>query len=261
MKSTQSTGAGINSMANNVGMSLSEDPTKVTYGEMRLVALELNRLEVRGKRIRTCAMIIIGFISVTALFAGGIAVLVSAFKKTEVRDQPSGLILTKKETQKIIATSQSTEDIDGSDLIDYGRNLIDDNGDPDGAWTLSNDRIALIRSLSWRSDDTDPSSPSYGQKKTEVHHVAEIERHDGPQAHVKIVTKAKHIIKIWDNTGGDNFDVKIFRYNRATGGYFPEEEISANGDEADGRGRVLVSLSRPRLQTRPRAINADDYWD
>lgn len=228
----------------------------VTYAEMRMVAQEIHRLEKQARRIRTGALVFTGLIVGTAIFAGVIALLVSAFQDTEIKDDGgSQMAMVKKDTDQVIATTQSLEDLDASDLVDYARNEKDAEGLPDGEWTLSDERISLIRSLSWKS----------GQKM-EVHHVAEITRYNGKDTRVEITTKAGHKITIWDSeklsgVGSDNFDIKI-RRKHLNGTMAPEEEINADGDENDtGRGRVLVSLNRPVLAPRPRAVNVDDFWD
>jgi hypothetical protein len=223
----------------------------VSYAEMRMVAQEIHRLETQARRIRTCALIFVGLLVGTAVFAGVIALLVSAFTQTEIKEDGAQLAMVKKDTNKVVATSQSLEDIDGSDLLDYARVGTDAAGDPDGEWVLADARIALIRTISWKA----------GQK-TEVHHVGEIVRHDGKDARVEITTKAGHIITIWDQDGVDNFDIVIKRYDPSTKSYLPDEDVNPNGDENNsGRGRVLVSLSRPTLEARPRPINVDDFWD
>lgn len=235
----------------NIGVDPDGQPTKVTYGEMRMVAQEIHRLEKQARRIRFCALICVGLLVGTAIFGGVIALLVSAFKQTDVKEDGAQLALVKKDTQKVVATTQSLEDIDGSDLIDYARTRVDANGEADGPWVLSDERISQIRTISWRAGGV-----------TEVHQVAEITRDDGTEAKVKLTTKAGHEITIWDNTGGDNFDVMMRRWDREKKNWEgPEFEVNAEGDEADGRGRVLVSLSRPRLEARPRAINVDNFWD
>lgn len=240
----------------NVGVDADGQPTKVTYGEMRMVAQEIHRLEKQARRIRFGALICIGLLVGTVIFGAVIALLVSAFKQTDVKEDGAQLALVKKDTQKVVATTQSLEDIDGSDLVDYARTRVDANGDPDGAWVLSDERISQIRTISWRAAD-----PATGAKVTEVHQVAEIMRQNGKDTAVKITTKAGHVITIWDNTGGDNFDVMMKRWDAATKTFGPEFEVNADGDEADGRGRVLVSLTRPSLEARPRAINVDNFWD
>lgn len=224
---------------------------KVSYGEMRMVAQEIHRLEAQARRIRTAALVIIGLLVGTAVFAGVIALLVSAFTETQIKQDGGQLAMVKKDSDKVIATTQSTEDLDISDMVDYGRDKTDSNGEADGEWTLTEERIARIRTISWKAGQT-----------MEVHHIAEIVRHDGTNTRVEMTTKAGHKIVVWDNTGGDNFDVMITRFDRSTNQYLPEEEINANGDESNtGRGRVLVSLTRPVLEARPRGINVDDYWD
>lgn len=229
----------------------------VTYNEMRMVAQEIHRLEKQARRIRTGALVCIGLLVGTAVFAGVIVLLVSAFTETEIKDDNGQLAMVKKETNKVVATTQSLEDLDGSDLVDYNRDGKDANGEADGEWTLTDERIALIRTISWKD----------GQKM-EVHHVAEIVRHDGTDTRVEITTKAGHQITIWDSdllsgkTAGDNFDVKIKRFDRDTRQFGPEEEVNAQGDENDsGRGRILISMSRPTLEARPRPINVDDFFD
>jgi len=234
----------------NIGVDADGQPTKVTYGEMRMVAQEIHRLEKQARRIRFGALICVGLLVGTVIFGAVIALLVSAFKQTDVKEDGAQLALVKKDTQKVVATTQSLEDIDGSDLIDYARTRVDANGEADGPWVLSDERISQIRTISWRAGGV-----------TEVHQVAEITRQDGTDAKVIITTKAGHVITIWDNTGGDNFDVMMKRWDRNTHTFGPEFEVNADGDEADGRGRVLVSLSRPRLEARPRAINVDNFWD
>jgi len=181
-----------------------------------------------------------------------IALLVSAFTQTEIKEDGAQLaMVSKKDTSKVVATAQSLEDIDGSDLVDYGRYDVDANGDPDGEWNLSDERIALIRTISWKD----------GQRM-EVHHVAEIVRFDGTDARVEITTKAGHVITIWDKDGVDNFDVVIRRFDRNTNSFGPDEDVNPMGDENDsGRGRILVSLNRPVLADRPRPINIDDFFD
>jgi hypothetical protein len=222
----------------------------VTYGEMRLVAQEIHRLEKQAQRIRTAALIFVGLLVGTAVFAGVIAMLVSAFTQTEIKDDGGQMAMVKKNTDKVVATSQSLEDIDGSDLVDYLRTGVDAEGKADGEWQLTDERIALIRSISWKA----------GQKM-EVHYISEIVRHDGKDVRVELTTKAGHKITIWDSDGVDNFDVMMKRYDRISKTYMAEEEINANGDEADGRGRILVSLDRPTLIAKPRPINVDDFWD
>jgi len=226
----------------------------VTYAEMRMVAQEIHRLEKQARRIRTCALISIGLLVGSAVFAGVAALLVSAFTETEIKDTDGGseLKMVKKDTKNVVATTQSLEDIDGSDLIDYARTRKDANGDDDGEWILSDERIALIRSVSWKDG-----------KNLEVHHVAEIVRHDGKDAHVKLTTKAGHKITIWPQDGVDNFDVQIERYDwEKNPPLQPAEDVNPMGDENDsGRGRILVSLSRPVLEERPRPIKVDDFFD
>lgn len=223
----------------------------VTYAEMRMVAQEIHRLEMQARRIRTGALICIGMLVGTAVFAGVIALLVSAFAETEIKEDGAQLAMVKKDTDQVVATTQSLEDLDGSDLIDYARTGQDAQGIADGEWTLTDERIALIRSISWKDGP-----------RMEVHHVAEIMRHDGQDAHVLITTKAGHKITIWDQDGVDNFDVEIQRYDRANKVLGPKEDVNPQGDEGDsGRGRILVSLSRPVLAARPRAVNVDDFFD
>lgn len=223
----------------------------VTYSEMRMVAQEIHRLEQQARRIRTGALICIGLLVGTAVFAGVISLLVTAFTETEIKEDGGQIAMVKKDTNKVVATSQSLEDIDGSDLVDYGRTGKDAQGLPDGEWTLTDERIALIRTISWKA----------GQKM-EVHHVSEVVRHNGNDTRVEISTKAGHKIVIWDQDGTDNFDVTIRRMDRVTGKLMPVEDVNPNGDENNsGRGRVLVSLNRPVLAPRPRPINVDDFWD
>jgi len=224
----------------------------VSYAEMRMVAQEIHKLERQARRIRTIALVVVGLLVGTAIFAGIIALLVSAFQDTEIKEDGSQMAMVKKDTDKVVATTQSLEDIDASDLVDYGRSSTDGTGSPDGPWTLTDERISLIRTLSWKE----------GQR-LEVHHVAEVVRHDGLDTRVEITTKAGHKITIWDSDATDNFNIMIKRYDRNTKSYLPEQEVNANGDEdgTGGRGRVLVSLNRPVLEPRPRAINIDDFWD
>jgi len=229
-----------------------QDGGTVTYAEMRMVAQEIHRLERQARQIRTAALVCVGLLVGTAVFAGVIALLVSAFTQTEIKEDGAQLaMVSKKDTSKVVATAQSLEDIDGSDLVDYGRYDVDANGDPDGEWNLSDERIALIRTISWKD----------GQRM-EVHHVAEIVRFDGTDARVEITTKAGHVITIWDKDGVDNFDVVIRRFDRNTNSFGPDEDVNPMGDENDsGRGRILVSLNRPVLADRPRPINIDDFFD
>jgi len=223
----------------------------VSYAEMRMVAQEIHRLERQARRIRTGALVFTGLLVGTAIFAGIIALLVSAFQDTEIKEDGSQMAMVKKDTDKVVATTQSMEDMDASDLVDYGRSGKDADGDPDGEWTLTDERISMIRSLSWKE----------GQR-LEVHHVAEIVRVDGKHTRVEITTKAGHRITIWDKDGVDNFDIMMKRFDRNTNTFLPEVEVNADGDESDtGRGRVLVSLARPVLAPRPRAINIEDFWD
>jgi hypothetical protein len=224
----------------------------VTYAEMRMVAQEIHRLEKQARRIRTGALVCIGLLVGTAIFAGVIVLLVSAFQETEIKQDEGQLAMVKKDTNKVVATTQSLEDVDGSDLVDYSRGAADNNGDPDGEWTLSDERVALIRSISWKDGPV-----------MEVHHVAEIVRHDGTDTRVEIVTKANHKITIWDQfPGDDNFDVQIQRYSRETNTWAASADVNPQGDENNsGRGRILVSLARPQLETRPRPINVDDFFD
>lgn len=222
----------------------------VSYAEMRMVAQEIHRLERQARRIRTGALVFTGLLVGTAIFAGIIALLVSAFTDTEIKEDGAQMAMVKKDTDKVVATTQSLEDLDASDLVDYSRSGTDAEGAPDGEWTLTDERISLIRTLSWKE----------GQR-LEVHHVAEIVRHDGKNTAVEITTKAGHKITIWDKDGVDNFDIMIKRYDRNTNTFLTEVEVNADGDEVDGRGRVLVSLTRPVLAARPRAINVDDFWD
>jgi hypothetical protein len=225
-------------------------PNKVTYAEMRLVAQEIHRLEKQARRIRFAALICIGLLVGTAVFAGVIALLVSAFKETDVKKDGPQLALVKKNTDKVIATTQSLEDLDACDLIRYLPETKDAQGYPDGNWVLPDDRIGLVRAVSWRANN-----------KTEVHHVAEIQRHDGIDARVEMVTKAGHKITVWDDTDADNFNVEIERYDRVNKKLGPKEEVNAEGDEDGGCGRMLVSLTRPQLLPRPRPINVDAFWD
>jgi len=223
----------------------------VTYAEMRMVAQEIHRLEMQARRIRTAALVAIGLLVGTAVFAGVIALLVSAFTETEIKDDGGQMAMVKKDTDKVVATTQSLEDLDGSDLIDYARSGKDANGEADGEWTLTDERIALIRTISWKDGP-----------KLEVHHVAEIVRHDGNDARVDITTKAGHKITVWDQDGVDNFDVVIQRYDQALKKLGPKEDVNPQGDENDsGRGRILISLNRPVLAPRPRPINIDDFFD
>jgi hypothetical protein len=233
-------------------------PQKVSYAEMRMVAQEIHRLNQTQRRIRTAGMVFTGLLVGTALFAGVITLLYSAFTETEISSDDQQLAMVKKGTNKVVATTASLEDVDASDLVDYGRTGKDASGNPDGDWALDDERISRIRSLSWKNGPT-----------LEVHHVAEIVRHDGKDARVEITTKAQHRITIWDSDGVDNFDIKMKRYNPSTKKYDAEIEVNADGDESQveegrgttGRGRVLVSLHRPVLEARPRAINIDDFWD
>lgn len=225
----------------------------VTYAEMRMVAQEIHRLEKQARRIRTGALICIGLLVGTAVFAGVIALLVSAFTETEIEEDGAQLAMVKKDTNKVVATTQSLEDLDGSDLVDYSRGQwTDTNGDPDGEWILTDERIARIRTISWKDGPT-----------MEVHHIAEIVRHDGQDTRVEMITKAGHKITIWDQfPNDDNFDVEIQRYDRTNNVLGPVEDVNPMGDENDsGRGRILVSLTRPVLESRPRPINIDDFFD
>jgi hypothetical protein len=192
----------------------------------------------------------------TAVFAGVIALLVAAFTETEIKEDGGQLAMVKKDTDKVVATTQSLEDIDGSDLVSYAKTKKLADGTMDGEWTLSDERIALIRTISWKAGPV-----------LEVHYVSEIVRHDGAQTRVEITTKAGHLITLWDDQGlkpGETkMEVFIKRFNKHTNKLGAEEEVNPNGDEAgqDGRGRVLVSLSRPTLAARPRPINVDDFFD
>jgi hypothetical protein len=228
----------------------------VSYAEMRQVAQEIHRLEKQARQIRTGALVCVGLLVGTAVFAGVIALLVAAFTETEIKEDGGQLAMVKKDTDKVVATTQSLEDIDGSDLVSYAKTKKLADGTMDGEWTLSDERIALIRTISWKAGPV-----------LEVHYVSEIVRHDGAQTRVEITTKAGHLITLWDDQGLKPGETKnevfIKRFNKHTNKFGPEEEVNPNGDEAgqDGRGRVLVSLSRPTLAARPRPINVDDFFD
>lgn len=228
----------------------------VSYAEMRQVAQEIHRLEKQARQIRTGALVCVGLLVGTAVFAGVIALLVAAFTETEIKEDGGQLAMVKKDTDKVVATTQSLEDIDGSDLVSYAKTKPGLNGTMDGEWTLSDERIALIRTISWKAGPV-----------LEVHYVSEIVRHDGAQCRVEITTKAGHLITIWDDQGlkpGETkMEVFIKRFNKHNNSLGAEEEVNPNGDEVgqDGRGRVLVSLSRPTLAARPRPINVDDFFD
>lgn len=227
---------------------------QVSYAEMRQVAQEIHRLEKQARQIRTGALICVGLLVGTAVFAGVIALLVAAFTETEIKEDGGQLAMVKKDTNKVVATTQSLEDIDGSDLVSYAKTKKLADGTMDGEWTLSDERIALIRTVSWKAGPV-----------LEVHYVSEIVRHDGNQTRVEITTKAGHLITLWDDEGllkGETpLEVFIKRFNKHNNSFGALEEINPNGDEKEGRGRVLVSLNRPVLAARPRPINVDDFFD
>lgn len=227
---------------------------QVSYAEMRQVAQEIHRLEKQARQIRTGALICVGLLVGTAVFAGVIALLVAAFTETEIREDGGQLAMVKKDTNKVVATTQSLEDIDGSDLVSYAKTKTLADGTKDGEWTLSDERIALIRTISWKAGPV-----------LEVHYVSEIVRHDGNQTRVEITTKAGHVITLYDDqglkAGETKNEVFIKRFNKRNNSFGVLEEVNPNGDEKDGLGRVLVSLNRPTLAARPRPINVDDFFD
>jgi len=249
-------------MSSSGGIQIPVEGQKVSYAEMRMVAQEIHRLEKQARRIRTIALVSSGLFLGTAVFAGVIFLLVKAFAETEVKREDGTATLVKKDTTDVVQTTQSLEDRDGSSLLDYARNTLDANGDPDGDWKLTDEQISRIRTISWKAGQV-----------MEVHHVAEIVRYDGTDTRVEITTKANHKITIWNNDclgqnnvpisgcTADKFDVMIRRYDRTTNTYAAEEEVNANGDEGtEGKGRVVVSLERPKVEAKE-TINLDDYLD
>uniref|UniRef100_A0A7S2DAA1 Uncharacterized protein n=1 Tax=Alexandrium andersonii TaxID=327968 RepID=A0A7S2DAA1_9DINO len=228
----------------------------LTYKEMRCVAQEIFKYEQRMRRIRTSAMIGGSILLIFVVLLGGGVVIFGMVADTEVREDGRQSALVKRDSNRVIATSESTEDFDGSDLVDYQRNGVDANGDPDGEWILNDSRVAMIKTISWKEGEV-------GNETTIVHHVADITRYDGQNTSVDITTKVGHKIIIWDSDGVDRFDVMIRRWNVdmqdwETNDY---QEVVPDGDEDDlGRGRVVVSVDRPRLDPAPRPVALDNYF-
>lgn len=232
----------------------------LTYKEMRAVAQEIFNYEKKMRKIRTIAMIAGGLLMTTILVLAGTVLIFQMTADTEVQEAGGQSALVKKGTNRVVATTESVEDVDGADLVDYAKNRVDAEGDPDGDWLLSDSRIAMIRSISWKEcDDANSGGPPC---TTYVEHVAEIRRIDGTNASVEVTCKAGHKITIWDHDSTDNFNVLIKRWNRVSNTFDAEEEINAEGDEDGGRGRIMVSLKKPMLVDPPggRTIKMDDYF-
>jgi len=249
MEDVDSTAVGAAVAAVKTGESLN-------YKEMRAVAQEIFILERKSRRIRAFGLICSSLVLGSLVLLGAMALLYQGMKETEVQDDGhSNLVLTKKGSQDIIATTQSLEDLDGSDLVDYARTGSDTNGEPDGEWTLSDAKLSRIRTISWREDDT-----------TYIHHVASIVRYNGKDTRVELKTKALHMIRIWDDTAddatgaADNFAIEIKTWNPTTNSYSAWTEVNADGDEDGGRGRVLVNLRRSKMDDPIRPINYKDYF-
>jgi len=233
-------------------MAEQEPEQYVTYDELRDVAQQIFNIQKKQRFIRTCAMISIGVLVGVLLVFGGCCILLSAVHETQVKETSGShqLALVQKDTDKVIATTECTEDIDGSDLLDYQRNNIDAHGDPDGEWVLPSNRLSMIRSVSWYENST-----------MVVQHVSEIVRHDGNDTRVEITTKAGHQIFIWDSDGVDNFNVMMRRHEFETNSFSPWVEVNAEGDQDDrGRGRVVASLKRKTLTKQAQTISLSEYF-
>jgi len=223
----------------------------VTYDELRDVAQQIFNIQKKQRMIRTCAMISIGAIVGTFVVFGGCYVLFTAVTETQLKETSGNhqLALVQKDTDKVIATTECTEDVDGADLLDYQRTEVDADGYPDGEWILPSNRLSMIRTLSWYENDT-----------MVVQHVSEIIRYDGNNTHLHITTKAGHQIQIWDSDGEDDFSVMMRRYEFETNTFTAWTEINADGDQdARGRGRVVASLRRPTLTQKAPQIVLSDY--
>lgn len=222
----------------------------LTYKEMRAVAQEIFKYEANMRKIRTGAMLCGGLLITLVVTLGGVLLILQFTVDTDVDCGGKQCAWVKRGTKKVIQTTESLEDLDASDLTDYERDQTDANGDEDGEWVLSDAKLSMIRTISWRENDT-----------MYVQHVAEIRRVNGQDTRVEITTKAGHKMTIWDNDGVDNFNVMISRYDQETNTYGPETEVLPDGDEGDlGRGRVMVSLKRPDLSYKVRDVKMEEYF-
>jgi hypothetical protein len=231
----------------------SNDKGELTYKEMRAVAQEIFAIERKQRKMRTAALVVSGLLLGTIAFLLCMVLIYGLVSETEVKDDHNQLALVKKGSNQVVATTESVEDLDGADLVDYDRSGKDANGTADGNWLLSESQIAMIRTISWREADV-----------MNVHHIAGITRYDGQDARVEMTTKAGHEIVVWDSDGVDNFNVKLKRWNPDNNAFDPEVEVNAEGDfdnDPNGRGRVVVSLRRPTLdKSGSGAVSTPDYF-
>mmetsp|Transcript_101646 Transcript_101646/g.303295 ORF Transcript_101646/g.303295 Transcript_101646/m.303295 type:complete len:242 (-) Transcript_101646:106-831(-) len=228
----------------------------LTYREMRAVAQDIFTYERKMRNIRTLAMIGGAVLVIFLVLLGGGVVIFGLASDTEVKHDGSQEALVKKNSDTVISTAESKESMDAAELVDYQRNEVDARGDPDGDWILNASRIAMIKTVSWKEGDP-------GNETTYVQHVADITRHDGQNTSVEITTKAGHKMIIWDSDGQDNFNVMIRRWSIETQDWETSDyvEVLPEGDEdPSGRGRVVVTLDRPRLTSAPRTVNMEDYF-
>lgn len=220
-------------------------PQACTFDQMRGFAREVVMLEQKKSRMRWCAFFVVSAVFGSVLLLVGLVVISGAVGEYEVRADNGKLAMVKKDSDEILATVQSNEDRDGSDLVDYDR-TVEGN---DGPWALPSNMLELVRTLSWWEDN-----------KMHVQHVAHIQRHGGDDPKVFIITKAGHEIILYDSNGVDTFDLMMRRWDTSTYTFGPWKEINADGDsDAMGRGRVVINLRRPRMQ-KSREIDLKEYF-
>lgn len=215
----------------------------LTYDEVRAVAQEIYRIERKMRWIRTGVCVASLLLALTVTLGFVMVFVFRAVEQTEVRqDRPNTpLALVEAGTDNVIRTAESLEDVDASQLIDY-----DSAAGDEGEWNLSDERLAMIRTISWKN-----------REEMHVHHVAEVTRYDGQDARVVITTKANHKIRI----NVTDFDVEIMMFDPDRNTWDPPVEVSPEGADDDaGRGRVLVSLRRPSMGSNLPPIDIQNYF-
>lgn len=219
--------------------------TSLTYEEARDVARQVVMMEQKKERVRGLKMVVFAILMGYLMFVLGFAWLVIAEGKFDLRSDNGQLALLNKRSDELVRTAESMEDRDASDLVDYDRMV----EGADGAWVLPAMKMELVRTVSWWEDN-----------KMHVQHVASIARHGGTKPRVEIVTKAGHEMIIWDSNDEHAFNIMIRRWNGEKNSFDAWAEVNAEGDSDEmGRGRVVVSLRRPRLEPT-KEVNLDEYF-
>lgn len=242
----------ISEMMNRYGIDSQDSKRTFTFSEMRLLAKSVLDHQRQYRQLKHAR--IIGFIFLVLLFVVAVIAAAGAYsftKTTSVKAKGEGgqATLIQKSGKRVVSTAESAEDMDVSMLIDYNRDEKDSNGDPDGEWLLPDARLGMVRSLIWQEE---------GQ--THIQRVSQISRINGKDAHVMIVTKAGHEMRIWDSDGTDNFNVEIRRRDPETGTFSDWTEVLPEGDDDErGSGRVLVSMRRPSTRNDAKEVALADY--